>query len=111
LHEGGAIYLLGALIVSADCRFRHFPMNKTQILIHETGPITFNRQLDRRTPRLPSLQTEPMRCSRMGCISTRRTSAWNIKLIPTVEAESTQAEIQPGQFSFGKIHPPVKQMI
>jgi hypothetical protein len=61
LRERGAIFLLGALIVSADCRFRHFPMNNAQILIHQTGVVVvrritqlalqpYNRQLDHRAP-------------------------------------------------------------
>ena len=35
--------LLGALIVSADCRFRYFPTNKAQILIHQTGVVVVRR--------------------------------------------------------------------
>ena len=68
--------MLGALIVSAECRFRYFPMNKAQILIHQTGVVVVRRitrwcynptrQLDHRTPRLPSLQTQPLRSSRIG---------------------------------------------
>jgi hypothetical protein len=87
-----------------------FPMDKAQILLHQTGVFVarritqvalqpYNRQLDPRDPRLPSLQAHPVRCSRMGLYLYTPYVGSEYQDDSYCSGRITQAEIQQGQFS------------